>query len=546
MSGSYLSFSIAHKASGETDPTGLVSEIRQFLEDELGQDDSSPNVDSDSIESYGYFSIDSERQYYEETWRLVVRAYADDTSARAEVLTEVIGDDGESKDTQYPRVKGVSPRFVPRLAERYVCTIGTHRIGERPTPQSPSEFEGLLFDKDRKIPVLLVSRAPFGEFPFGGPEDLAQELLGRVLVVLVPQGDKLRRLGYQFNVRDGSSRIVWPGASQNYVGGKGVYFRTPPGDARQFATRVLKETDGMAMEAIRREFESGYIRSRMNCLELRNAEYLRQSGDAAEKPDLTDADRELTRERRKARKAKDNLGRQSARAEKTDRELSETQALLETAHWDIRRLEEERDTALGKGAAEAERKSRRTIAKLGKELEQERSESARLRSIAETETTSVSDDAKRFTIYSTKKNTQQLTVLNHAFNLMRDPSRDYIMRALSMRYQENEIESRVSRCVRLDTGSAASKLKADPKSFMDITNFEYIVSAERECFGGDTDLPRRLREIREHRNRVIHPDYNASTTRGMTIRTLNNITKTLKLMGAVKESNEVRELIAAV
>ena len=546
MSGSYLSFSIAHKASGETDPTGLVSEIRQFLENELEQNDSSLNVDSDSIESYGYFSIDSERQYYEETWRLVVRAYADDTSARAEVLTEVIGDDGESKDTQYPRVKGVSPRFVPRLAERYVCTIGTHRIGERPTPQSPSEFEGLLFDKDRKIPVLLVSRAPSGEFPFGGPEDLAQELLGRVLVVLVPQGDKLRGLGYQFNVRDGSSRIVWPGASQNYVGGKGGYFHTPPGDARQFATRVLKETDGMAMEAIRREFESGYIRSRMNCLELRNAEYLRQSGDAAEKSDSTDADRELTRERRKARKAEENLGRQSARAEKTDRELSETQALLETAHRDIRRLEEERDTALGKGAAEAERKSRRTIAKLGGELEQERSESARLRSMAETETTSVSDDAKRFTIYSTDKNTQQLTVLNHAFNLMRDPSRDYIMRALSMRYRENEIESRVSRCVRLDTGSAASKLKADPKSFMDITNFEYIVSAERECFGEDTDLPRRLREIREHRNRVIHPDYNASTIRGMTIRTLNNITETLKIMGAVKESNEVRELIAAV
>ena len=549
MSGSYLSFSIAHKASGETDPTGLVSEIRQFLEDELGQDDSSPNVDSDSIESYGYFSIDSERQYYEETWRLVVRAYADDTSARAEVLTEVIGDDGESKDTQYPRVKGVSPRFVPRLAERYVCTIGTHRIGERPTPQSPSEFEGLLFDKDRKIPVLLVSRAPFGEFPFGGPEDLAQELLGRVLVVLVPQGDKLRRLGYQFNVRDGSARIIWPGARQNNVGGARGYFHAGARvTAQEFPNRVLEVIDDnpdVPLEDIRREFEAGYVRSRMRCLESRNQEYLRQSR-YVERQDSTEGSRELTIARRRGRKAEEKLKSQLEISEKAERDLSETLARLETGRRDIDRLEEERDTALGKGAAESERKSRRTIKKLQKELRKARDQSTQLRALTEPRAIPIDDDTKRLTLSPTDENPQQLTVLNHAFNLMRDPSRDYIMRRLHERYDGNDIRDRLSLTVRLDTDSARRKLATDPKSLIDINDFDRIVSAELECFEGDTELLSKLAQIREQRNRVVHPDYNTLANRGMAIRTIDNIAKTLEIMKASRESSEVRKLRAAL
>ena len=548
MSVSYLSFSIAHRAPEETNPTALVSEIRRFLENELGQNDRNLNVESDAVESDEYFSIDSERRYLEETWRLVIRAYAADANACVEVLTEVIGADGESRDTRYPGARGVIPRFVPKLVERYICTSGPHRIGVPPEPESLSQFKELLFGKDRKLPVLLVSCDSDSGFPFGDPEDLTERLFGRVLVVCAPHDNRLRDLGYQFNVRGGSARIIWPGASQNNVGGRSGYFHAGTRvNAQQFAAQVIKAIDDnpdVPVEDTRREFESGYMKSRMHCLEGRNAEYLRQSRHA-ERQDSSADDRELARERRRARKAEEKLERAVEIADKTERDLSETQARLETARRDIDRLEEESDTALGKGAAESERKSRGTIDKLEKELKRARDESTQLRSLAEPGPMSVDDD-KRLTLSPTDKNPQQLTVLNHAFNLMRDPSRDYIMGRLSRQHEKDEIESRLSRSVRLDTDSARRKLKADPKSFMDITNFEYIVSAERECFGGDTDLPRRLREIREQRNRVVHPDYRTSANRGMAIKTLNNISETLKIMGATAESNEVRKLRAAL
>ena len=549
MSGSYLAFSAMHDVPEAMNSTGLVSEIRRFLEDEL--DDSSLNVESDSTEEHGYFSIDQEGQFHEETWRLVVRAYAADTDAHVEVLTEVIGDDGKIRDTQYPEVRGAIPRFVSRLAERYICTSQSHRIGETPTLQSLCEFKGFLFDKGRRLPVLLISRSSDGGYPFGSPKDLIERLSGRVLVVCAPQDNRLREFGYRFNIRNGSSRIIWPGASQDNVGGASGYF--PAGTSRtaqRFAAQILKTIDenselAGAVESIRSEFEFGYMASRMHCLERKNAEYLRQSRDD-EGQDSSNVNRELTRERRKARKAEERLGWQTERAENTARKLSDVEALLDTAKRDIQRLEQERDTALGKGAADSERRSRGAIARLERELERVRSESMQLRSRAETGAASASDDSKRFTLWPTDKNPQQLTILNHAFNLMRDPSRHYIMERLSRQHEKDEIEFRLSRCVRLETDSARRKLQYDPKSLIDINDFERIVSANLECFEGNTGLLRKLAQIREQRNRVVHPDYNTSANRGMAIKTLDDIAETLEIMMANRESKEVLKLKAAL
>ena len=130
--------------------------------------------------------------------------------------------------------------------------------------------------------------------------------------------------------------------------------------------------------------------------------------------------------------------------------------------------------------------------------------------------------------------------------LMRDPSRDYIMRRLYKRYKKHEVEDRLSRYVRFDTESHRRKLQSDPKSVMDINNFEHIVSGELECFEQNITLVRKLGEIREYRNRIVHPEYDAPPNRGRTIKTLNNIADTLKIMGVTEASNEVRELKAVL
>ena len=200
---------IGESATSPADRANLLVEVRDYLVGEIQKDDSRVDVESDVADDLAYANIDAELHSNDRLLRLSVRLYSNEDELRAEVFFSVTLQ-GEVSSKPTPTLIR-APLFMRELVKRYDCRVGLYQLGVAASEED--ELAALLFDPERKIPVLMVSRDAGGSLPYRGIDSLSGQLLGMAQVVEAPpQGRYRREWGYQFDVRDGAARIIWPRA----------------------------------------------------------------------------------------------------------------------------------------------------------------------------------------------------------------------------------------------------------------------------------------------------------------------------------------------
>ena len=181
----------------------LYTEAKDYLEKRIQGNNSRTDIESDVADDRAYAKIEAERHFNDQLWRLSVRLYSNEDELRAEVFFGIALEDDVSSSS--------APMFMRELIEQYDCWIGPYKLGAGVYEEA--ELAILLFDSERRLPVLMVSRDARGNLPYGGIDRLSERLLGMAQVVEAPpQGSYRSEWGYQFD--------VWDGACKNHLAGR--------------------------------------------------------------------------------------------------------------------------------------------------------------------------------------------------------------------------------------------------------------------------------------------------------------------------------------
>jgi len=111
------------------------------------------------------------------------------------------------------------PRLVHDLAENFSCTAGTQKVQTQPlelTAEDVNWFvEEVLYDKDRRLPIVLVTPTGFSGPPLVDPKGLSNTLLGLAQVWHALDRDATWKLtdalGEERACFNGAVRTYWPG-----------------------------------------------------------------------------------------------------------------------------------------------------------------------------------------------------------------------------------------------------------------------------------------------------------------------------------------------
>ena len=506
----------------------LYSAVRDSFERRMRDRTSRADIESDMTDVYAFARIDAERYFDDGLWYLSVRLYSNDSELRAEVF---FGAAREDENSSRP-----APMFMRGLVERYDCRAGPHRLEVAATE---GELRDLLFDPERTIPVLMVSRDAQGVLPYGGIERLSEQLLGMALVAEAPpEGSRRSEWGYQFDVWDEAGRIVWPEARLHFLGdGEGGFYR--PG-RRDFVSDVLNDLDrNMSRESFEREFTA--VRAACTRSRTRRPLFHIRLGESRDVEDL---------QRRASMAESEQQWFEGALvSERTKRVRAENE--LNTARREAERLREELSAASKVDAVaratETLRNLRRENESLAEELDKlngtNRSLDEQLQHFRQRERIAQKGRNRSDSLIGDPTvNPGQQSLVGHGLNIMRDPVRRYIIERLARAYNGRDEAQAALNWLNVDT-KRASKIE----SALDYTNFDFVVSHYSRWLGHNADhLSDRLRRIRASRNRTIHPDFEEKASIPRSDALLDDIAAVLRIVGDSEEAQRVTELKRAL
>ncbi|MCY4652690.1 MAG: hypothetical protein OXC95_05940, partial [Dehalococcoidia bacterium] len=398
----------------------LYSAVKDSFERRMRDRTSRADIESDMTDVYAFARIDAERYFDDGLWYLSVRLYSNDSELRAEVL---LGAALEDETSSRP-----APTFMRGLIERFDCRVGPHRLG---VAETEGELRDLLFNPERTMPILMLSRNAQGALPYDGLERLAEQLLGMALVVEAPpEGSRRSEWGYQFDVWDGAARIIWPGAKPHFLGdGEGGFYR--PG-RRDFVSDVLYDLD---RNASRESFEREFTAVMAACTRSRRRRPLFhiRLGESQDTEDL--------RRRASIAESEQQWLVGALASERTARVRVENE--LNTARKEAERLREELEAA---SKVDAVARATETIRNLRRENESLTEEVVGLNgtNLSLIEQLQLSKQRERITqkdrnrsdslIGDPTVNPGQLSLVGHGLNIMRDPVRRHITEGLARAY----------------------------------------------------------------------------------------------------------------
>ena len=149
------------------------------------------------------------------------------------------------------------------------------------------------------------------------------------------------------------------------------------------------------------------------------------------------------------------------------------------------------------------------------------------------------------TIPLEQDNTYNITVMNHALNLTRDPLRRYIVSQMSTQFGIQTTEKLMATIDMRHNNS--NKVKAQPEACLDINDFANVVSNYQQCFNRNgmkaTELARLFREMKSIRNRASHPPLDGIRPEE-TIDKLQVVQQIMSYVGLSDHRNEIDGLIA--
>lgn len=143
-------------------------------------------------------------------------------------------------------------------------------------------------------------------------------------------------------------------------------------------------------------------------------------------------------------------------------------------------------------------------------------------------------------------NTANVTAMNHAVNLIRDPLRRYVVRRMRLHFGD-AAEARLATTVN-PRFTTPAHIRASAENSVDINDLANIVSNFQQCFNHDSvrakELARMFREIKAIRNRASHPPVGGLTADECTDKILA-ITRALDYAGIPDYRRQIREIISA-
>ena len=437
------------------------------------------------------------------------------------------------------------PTILKEIVDGYRCEIGTYQFRNEVFLVEESGIANRVLDfiksSNRKIPVLVLTERDGNTAV--DPQNVLDYLLGLALVVRF-KGDTSRCIGEATGKRcyDGSMRFCWPGDSA------GKYYSQ--NDAtRNSLTQFQKDCiENAALHDLNGDFEKTFSAARTRVI--------REQRIVQEQAAQSVAAVQLV----KARERITELGRQAR-----DTEAKHSQMVDEL----LEQLNGARPSSTSDTDKDKEIRRQRTeiaqLRRLRKKVECANEELKRTRVVDEDTIENLALRNKELAAANTLVGAEtpldgrllltgyaridNITILNHAINIYRNPARRYVMRSLQKRYDNlNELCNVVERTMNSDDDrrrlwEAATEKR--PQDGIDVGHFEHIVMDNRACFGEKTRLSTKMSEVRQVRNVAAHPAYNGVDS--LRARDgLNKVASALREMDNNDDSRIVEQLLQLV
>lgn len=137
-----------------------------------------------------------------------------------------------------------------------------------------------------------------------------------------------------------------------------------------------------------------------------------------------------------------------------------------------------------------------------------------------------------------------VTILNQAVNMARDPLRGFIVTQLERRYAGETYQA--IRSLRNKHMFKTDDIRRDPKGAIDINDLPHLVSGHPEAFANavpnQTELGRLLRDLKHARNRAAHPPF-GGISKEESLDKLRTVQTVLRYVGLNEPARGVTRLI---
>ena len=157
---------------------------------------------------------------------------------------------------------------------------------------------------------------------------------------------------------------------------------------------------------------------------------------------------------------------------------------------------------------------------------------------------SYTHDNPRNTIPVGNSHIYNITRLNHAINIVRDPLRNHITHMVRVRHH-NRAGAVIAKSIDLRNTSYRD-IKAAPQRCFDINDMPHIIANNQECFNihdrRAVEYSRLLRELKVVRNTAAHPPLGGISPQE-TIDKLRVVQEIVEYLGIMEPTRQIKELI---
>lgn len=493
----------------------LLTKVADKLEFLLtyGGDDGPPRfTERETSASSGYSVITADRLHHlvpKHTVRIQARLCTKGKEVTAQIRSRFISSDGNDP----PNLTAGPPRILKEIVDNYECKIGidqyqyhfrreVFRVEDVPTAREVMNF---ITNSNRKIPVLVLTDSTDGDTVIE-PELAFDYLLGLALVVHF-KGETSRCIGDTPGIQacfNGAMRFFWPGSPESK-------FYWPQDAANISITQFQKDCiENADSHDLNGDFEQIFSSVR--------TKVIREQRSKQELTALSWTTQQLAQAQERIYELERIAKETEMKNSQTVDELLEQLNVARTVSGAVSDSEKDKEIRKLNTAANQWKRRLRQSEDSNRELRKENSdlkaslERAEVEAAA-TKVPAITEEVQEGLSLTGNARIDNVTILNHAINIYRNPARQYIIKALRKRYNNNlkEICEAIERTMNSDDDRRRlreAESNSRPQDAIDVGNFEYIVMNNTACFGEKRRLSTRMSDVRQVRNAAAHPEYN--------------------------------------
>lgn len=483
---------------GLTGPAHLENLTRQTLQllEESATGHPGPEVESGQTGDTAYAIISATRRHQgrpEHSVQLEVGICTACQSLAMQVSTRFIS----PRETGPPQIPAGPPHLLSAITASNRCCADTAEltsVARILDAEKAADFAASqIFNGRRTLPILLISPHRNDEYQQYA-DSLQQRLLGLAQVICLPSRQSSDVLsdhtGYNLRCYNETARLLYPGIGHNDI--NSAYYPQKTVAAPDFIYRVQQDTLPFRRA---NNHDLAISDARVTVVTEKNRQL--ESAAAVLPQPAAEAETEST-------EAKAQLRREQMRDNEATRKYH---AALST----IQKREQELAAALRR-AAEAEQQLQEMpaeaepLAQNEQLLKENRKLTQQIQQAEKAASRESRQEQTALPMHDTSPHTvRNVTLLNHAINLCRNPLRNYIVRRLRAAHGQ-DLTQIPSRSVEFYDERTRQRAKEEPAAAFDVSDFVHIVEANLEQFEQDREFVAGLRNLRFVRNRAAHPD----------------------------------------